>query len=147
LITEAVQVLNYKAEPKNIKLEKSIPEIPIISVIDGSRISRVVQNLIANAIKFSQKQGIVIIQLSENENAIIIKVEDFGIGMDEKTKKLAFDSFTSVGRTGTSGEKSYGLGLSICKKLIELHDGKLWVTSIQGKGSSFYIEIPRLKNS
>ncbi len=147
LIHEAVQVLNYKADFKTIKLVSKLPEKPIYINLDGSRISRVIQNLIANAIKFSQKNKSVIIELKENPENYLISVQDFGIGMDEKTIKLAFDSFTSVGRTGTSGEKSYGLGLSICKKLIELHSGRLYVESISGIGSTFYIEIPKLNKT
>ncbi len=144
LIIEAIQVLNYKADIKGINIILNLPENSIHAKIDGSRISRVIQNLIANAIKFSQKNKSILIELKENPEKYIISVKDFGIGMDETTIKFAFDSFTSVGRTGTSGEKSYGLGLSICKKLVELHSGRLYVESIAGNGSTFYIEIPKL---
>jgi signal transduction histidine kinase len=144
LIIEAVQVLNYKADTKGIKIITKLPENSIYANIDGSRISRVIQNLITNAIKFSQNNKSIIIELIENPEKYIISVKDFGIGMDEITIEFAFDSFTSVGRTGTSGEKSYGLGLSICKKLVELHFGRLYVESIAGNGSTFYIEIPKL---
>lgn len=144
LIIEAVQVLNYKADTKGIKIITKLPENSIYANIDGSRISRVIQNLITNAIKFSQNNKSIIIELIENPEKYIISVKDFGIGMDEITIEFSFDSFTSVGRTGTSGEKSYGLGLSICKKLVELHFGRLYVESIAGNGSTFYIEIPKL---
>jgi signal transduction histidine kinase len=136
--------LNYKADLKSIKLISKLPENPSYAFLDGCRISRVIQNLIANAIKFSQKNKSIFVELIENPKMYIISVKDNGIGMDEKTIKLAFDSFTSVGRTGTSGEKSYGLGLSICKKIVELHSGRLYVESIPGMGSTFYIEIPKL---
>ncbi|MFY8020751.1 MAG: sensor histidine kinase, partial [Bacteroidia bacterium] len=147
LITDAARILSYKATPKNIRITSHIPDQEVYAHVDESRISRIVQNLVTNAIKFSQKNEEIIIELTENSTSIQIFVKDNGIGMDEDTRKLAFDSFTSVGRTGTSGEKSYGLGLSICKKLVELHGGKIGVESFPGKGSTFYIEIPKLEKS
>jgi signal transduction histidine kinase len=140
MINYCVGMMQYKANDKsqtfNLKLE------PVEALIDRERIWRVVSNLISNAIKFSSVGGIITIELRKRNNAALILVQDHGIGIPDHYKDQIFDLYTSVGRTGTSGEQSFGMGLSISKQIIQAHHGKLWFESEQGKGTSFYIELP-----
>ena len=71
-----------------------------------------------------------------------ISVKDSGIGIPEKFKSKVFNTFTDARRPGTAGEKSFGLGLSICKQIIELHDGKIWFES-NDKGTTFHFTLAK----
>jgi signal transduction histidine kinase len=71
-------------------------------------------------------------------------VKDKGIGIPDNLKDKVFEMHTEAGRTGTSGEKSFGLGLSISRKIVEIHKGKLWFESEPGKETIFYIVLPCL---
>ena len=69
-------------------------------------------------------------------------VRDRGIGIPAGYKNQIIDLYTDLGRTGTSGEQSFGMGLSISRQIIQAHNGRLWFESEQGKGTTFYIELP-----
>lgn len=110
---------------------------------DKSLIIRVLYNLISNAIKFSNLGEVIIIETSlYDESNILIKIMDYGIGIESTNFFNIFEPFTIASRRGTAGEKSIGLGLSISKKIIELHNGKIWVESKPNEGSEFFIILP-----
>lgn len=110
---------------------------------DRSYIIRVLINLISNAVKFSNFNTIINIETSlYDEDNVLIKIKDHGIGIDDDKLETVFEPFTSASRRGVAGEKSIGLGLSICKKIIELHYGKIWAESKINEGSTFFIVLP-----
>ena len=76
------------------------------------------------------------------DNKIVIEVSDNGIGIPEKLLSEIFNISKAGKRKGTDGEKSYGLGLNICKRIVEAHDGSIKVNSQEGKGSTFIVELP-----
>jgi two-component system sensor histidine kinase VicK len=85
------------------------------------------------------------VKVAEINGKIIIAVKDKGIGIPDKLKDQVFNMFTSAQRPGTSGEKSFGLGLSICNQIMEKHNGKIWFESDANIGTTFFISL-RLAN-
>lgn len=110
---------------------------------DKSLIIRVFFNLISNAIKFSNINSTIDIETSlYDESNVLVRITDHGIGIDSDKLFTIFEPFTQASRRGTAGEKSIGLGLSICKKIVELHNGKIWVESKTNVGSEFFVVLP-----
>ncbi len=109
---------------------------------DKSMIEIVIQNLITNAVKFSRVGDIITISNKEQNGKSLICVEDTGVGMSKENLNKIFrgNNFTTV---GTKNEKGTGLGLTICKELVELNKGRIWVESTQNVGSKFYVELPK----
>jgi signal transduction histidine kinase/tetratricopeptide (TPR) repeat protein len=141
-VKTAVNMQNSALKKKNIEVKTElIPDLEIRG--DKSLIIRVLHNLITNATKFSNPDSTITVQTAKyQENQILIKVIDQGIGINPDKLKVIFEPFTSESRKGTAGEKSIGLGLYICKKIILLHNGKIWVESKPNQGSEFIIILP-----
>jgi signal transduction histidine kinase len=112
---------------------------------DRSMIEIVIQNLLANAVKFSKIGDVITVSNRERNGNVLICVEDTGVGISEENKQKIFKN-TGFTTRGTNEEKGTGLGLSICKELIELNSGKIWVESEPNLGSKFFIELPKVKS-
>ena len=110
-----------------------------------SALTRIINNLAINAIKFTPKKGNVEIVLKENpeKKEICLSVKDTGIGIPENMIPQLFDPKANVSRPGTEGEASTGLGLSIVHKLVEHHGGRIDVQSQEGEGTAFHIIFPK----
>jgi len=115
----------------------------IMCYCDKDRVFQVMSNLLSNAAKFSRKGGEVIITLEENEDTIYVSVEDFGVGIPNEAKATIFDRFTQADSSDRRAKGGTGLGLSIAKTLIEKQKGKIDFTSKLGKGTKFFIELPK----
>ena len=111
---------------------------------DRSMFEIVIQNLLANAVKFCNKGDSITISNHISNGSCIISVADTGIGISKENidKLFKSNSFTTI---GTSNEKGTGLGLSICKELVELNHGKIWVESNLNVGTTFYVQLPKSK--
>ncbi len=133
-------ILLHKANDK--KQQIRVQAKPATILIDNEKMWRVVSNLIANAVKFSQHGAIITIRLKENPGHIVIEVEDQGIGIPEALQDKIFDMFTEAKRPGTAGEVSFGMGLAISKQIVEAHKGKIWFESKPGNGTIFFVELP-----
>lgn len=142
LIREAIERLTEKFDEKsiNLSLELGVNEITVLA--HRERIWQVVSNLITNAIKFTDSGGTISVSTDLKEDCVIIKFSDNGIGIPPEKIPILFDKFTKASRKGTEGESSTGLGMSITKRLVELHSGKIWVESEVGKGTDFFVELP-----
>src|SRR5206468_1907545 len=111
--------------------------------LDSLKFMQVINNLISNAIKFTPDNGVIEIEIQDlNQHALIV-VRDNGIGIPADMHPYLFDKFTRARRAGLRGEEPVGLGMSIIKTIVELHKGKIWFTSKENEGSSFYIEMPK----
>ncbi len=144
LIKKAVDLLHFKASEKNILLNIEYCPTSLIVLMDGEKLLRVFINLISNAIKFSNANSVVLLRLYHVQATAIVSISDTGIGIKKEHLAAVFDMFTTVKRAGTAGEKSFGLGLSICKQIVEHHSGSIQVESEVGKGSVFYVHLPTL---
>jgi signal transduction histidine kinase len=109
---------------------------------DRTRIHQVILNLLSNAVKFSEK-GVITVKVQRDEKALVVCVRDEGIGIARDHYALIFEPFQQVDGSLSRKAGGAGLGLSICKRLIGLHGGQIWVTSVPGQGSDFYFSIPR----
>lgn len=142
IVEGAAQLLEEKAKKKDVTISLSLPSVIVAIQADRNRLGRVMRNLVDNAIKFSKTGGKVEIKVTRDNEALQIVVEDKGIGIPEQLLPELFELFTPSGRMGTNGEKSFGLGLSISRQIIEAHGGKIWVESEEGEGSEFYVQLP-----
>ncbi len=139
---DRVKLLKYKAAEKGQELKFSSPADHITATVNEEKILRILSNLVTNAIKFSSIGGVIDISLEQGGDSFTLKVKDNGIGIPEKMKGHVFELFSEAKRFGTSGEQPFGLGLSISKQIVEVHNGKIWFESEEGKGTTFFVEIP-----
>lgn len=141
LIHDVQQVVRLQAENKQVYL-KTKADKPVYIYADKEMIEVVLRNLISNAIKFTPKEGEVVIDLKEEEELIEVLVSDTGTGMSEEAKNKLFgdEHFTTK---GTSNESGTGLGLMICKEFLKKNGGDIHVQSELGKGSTFAFTLPR----
>ncbi|MBB5394399.1 signal transduction histidine kinase [Mucilaginibacter sp. AK015] len=141
LVSNSVELLRFKAAEKGQTILLETMEKQQDLYISREKIWRVISNLISNAIKFSPTGGTIHVKVAEHSGKIIIAVKDNGIGIPDKLKDQVFNMFTSAQRPGTSGEKSFGLGLSICRQIMEKHNGKIWFESNANVGTTFFISL------
>jgi PAS domain S-box-containing protein len=143
---DSINVLIESARKKGIEILVNIPdELEIFA--DSHMFETVIRNLVSNAIKFTAPGGKVsVTALDNNDHFIEIKISDSGIGMTPELKNRLFQINEKTSRTGTGGEPSTGLGLLLCKEFIEKHDGKIWVESEVGMGSTFTFTMPLKSN-
>jgi two-component system, OmpR family, sensor histidine kinase VicK len=142
LVNSSVEILSFKAAEKNQKIVTELLDHPQKLMISRERIWRVISNLISNAIKFSPDGSAIDVKITSNPGTINISVSDNGIGIPDEIKDDVFNIFTNAKRPGTAGEKSFGLGLSICQQIIENHHGKIWFESEVNTGTTFHISLP-----
>jgi len=125
-------------------LETDLPSV----LCDKDRLTQVVTNLVGNAVKFTPENGKVTIRawndLDEDDgrSMVFVSISDTGIGIDSANHQKIFEKFGQVGDVLKDRPKGTGLGLPICKKIIENYKGKIWVQSTLGKGSTFFFSLP-----
>jgi signal transduction histidine kinase len=137
-----LQLLAYSAQEKRITVRADYLPNPVYIKFDPELMDRVIGNLVTNAIKFSKPDSEIHISLSLEEQYVVIAVKDRGIGIPAEYQERVFDMFTTAKRKGTDGEKSFGLGLFICKQIVTLHGGTISFTSEPNAGTSFYVRLP-----
>lgn len=124
-----------------LKILESAEEIPKVHA-DRERVREVLENLLSNAIKFTQEGG-VSVSFEKTKTEVVTAVTDTGVGIPADAIEKLFTKFYRVGQAPTVESEGTGLGLYISKSLVELHQGKIWVESEVGKGSTFYFSLPR----
>ena len=140
-VNEACNILMPLATKKNIILKKDIPENFEVFA-DYQKIQQILYNLISNAIKYSPENDVIDIKISANDESYKISIHDNGIGIDKKYHGKIFAKFVQLDSAYTKKESSTGLGLTITKELVELHEGKISLISEVNNGSTFIVEIP-----
>lgn len=142
LVQQAIAEVQYKtvAKEQSIIFETDIKQI--IIDVDGEKVKRVLVNLLDNAIKFSYLNAKVEVNLYKNDKTIFILIKDKGMGIPANIMEHLFDNVITIKRKGTNNEPSNGLGLSICKQIVEAHMGKIKVESEEKKSTVFTIELP-----
>lgn len=138
---EMERIFSYLFQQKNIRFENTA--LPGMCVqADERHIKVVLSNLISNAIKFTGDKGLITLLSVIDQNSLIISIADTGNGIPTEKLQQLFSLNTKYTATGTSGEKGTGVGLFLCKELIEFNGGKLWVNSEVNKGSTFSFSLP-----
>ncbi|MBS1524071.1 MAG: ATP-binding protein [Bacteroidetes bacterium] len=138
---EMEQTFTHALQKKNIEFSNQAS--PGRSVLaDENHIKVVLRNLISNAIKFTDTNGCVTLKSEYEDSKVVISVQDNGKGMSQEEISKLFSVQTHFSQRGTSGENGMGIGLLLCKELIELNGGKLWITSTPGEGSIFFFSLP-----
>lgn len=114
-------------------------------LIDADRFSRVINNIISNSVKYAKdgEKGRVRLTLEEYEHSVIIEISDNGIGVDQKSLANIFDTMYRADPARTRVSQGSGLGLSVCKQIVELHSGSIWARSRLGEGLSIFISLPK----
>ncbi|KAF3888753.1 MULTISPECIES: response regulator [Nostocales] len=146
VIERAIAATSSLLEMKGLKLRKLIDtDLPLI-IGDSDRLIQVMINLISNAVKFTE-QGHITCQANIHNGEMLLSVTDTGIGIATDDQPKVFERFKQVGNTLTDKPKGTGLGLPICKQIIEHHGGRIWVESEQGSGSTFFFTLPLMDNN
>lgn len=114
--------------------------------IDPGRIDQVLANLIGNAIKYSPQGGTVLVTLWQETGTVGISVQDSGIGIPEHQQALIFGRFMRADNAQSAGISGTGLGLYLCRELVERHGGRLWFQSSEGVGSTFFLTLPFIEH-
>ncbi len=142
LVNEVIDEVHLTA--LSFKIEKDTASTKIVEA-DRNRIAQVITNLLSNAVKYSPKTNRVIVQTTSSDTDVTLSVKDFGVGIPKDKYERIFERFYRVHENGKQFS-GMGLGLYISAEIIKRHQGKIWITSEEGKGSTFYFTLP-LKTS
>jgi signal transduction histidine kinase/ligand-binding sensor domain-containing protein len=138
--------LHNEASRKNIRLLLNHSKEPFVSELDENYTYQVFENLVSNALKFSNPNEKVLIKLYRQNGTILTTIQDNGPGIKAEEHSKLFGKFQKLSTKPTAGEHSAGLGLSIVKKYVELMQGKVWCESEVGKGATFLVEFKAWEN-
>jgi signal transduction histidine kinase len=130
---------------KNLRLEIEVADNTPVVVADREKLAHVLGNLLGNAIDFTPIGGRLWVRAGAQEAevpSILVEVGDSGIGIAPEHHQLVFQEFAQVDASASRQHHGTGLGLTIARKLVELHGGAIWLESVLGEGSRFYFTIP-----
>lgn len=145
LVEENASLHRKVARNAEIELISRTPEAPAISEGDVDKLHQVLNNLLSNAINYAPPGSTVTATVTGDTGVNRVSVADNGPGISADAANELFQPFKTAGTPSRSGQKSTGLGLYICRKIVEAHDGRIWVNSELGEGSTFSFELPRLE--
>jgi len=139
---DLLEAVIIKTENQNRMLEvpKMIPSVKLM--IDPQRIKQVIDNLINNAIKYTKTKGLIRIETELKDSFFIVSIQDDGTGIPQEDLPYIFDYFYRAEKSRNEAYGGIGLGLPICKKIIEGHEGNISVKSSPGKGTTVIFELP-----
>lgn len=142
-LAEVTKYFRITAERKNIRLETEISAEVSVAVFDKERVRQVLTNLVGNAFKYSPSGMVVRVVVGASTDDITFAVVDEGPGIRPEEQQRLFAPFSRASTVATGGERSTGLGLSICKRIVEEHGGSISIESVFGSGSTFAFTLPR----
>ena len=141
-IENALTLIRERASRHAIRLERVIDDRLGDFTGDERKVKQVLVNLLSNAVKFTPEGGQIKVEANLGDSAVIVSVTDTGIGIAPEDQETIFEEFRQVGTNYAQKREGTGLGLSLTKKFIELHGGKIWVESEVGRGSKFTFTLP-----
>ena len=142
LVSDCVLLMEREAGEKGLDLTARVPDHEILVPTDPGKVRQIVLNLLSNAIKFTE-QGYVRASLEEEDEQVVIRVEDTGIGIAEHDTERVFEEFTQVDQSMTRRAGGSGLGLPVSRRLARLLGGELELASRENLGSTFTLRLPR----
>jgi signal transduction histidine kinase len=140
-VTTVVNELRSLSEKKGIKVAYEKPEPDVVVKADSYKLKEVLTNLIGNAIKYTAGAGDIIVKHEIKGKELITHITDHGIGLTKEEVEKLFGKFYRAQNTETKDIEGTGLGLFICKEIVERMNGRIWVTSEKGKGSTFSFSL------
>jgi signal transduction histidine kinase len=140
-VDDALLLMRERASRRGITLTREVDDGVGTIRADQRKIKQVLLNLLSNAVKFTPEGGRVEVRAEYVDGIAEISVSDSGIGIAPEHHEVVFEEFRQVGRADKKAEGT-GLGLSLCRKFVELHGGRIWVTSQLGHGSVFTFTVP-----
>ncbi len=143
LVTNVTSLSNDSAENKGISISTELQD-RLIVFADKAMLETILRNLISNAIKYTNPEGVIIVAGKQMNNGLLVSVTDNGVGIGSGDISKLFRIDKNHSSAGTQNEKGTGLGLILCKEFVDKHGGKIWVESEVGKGSTFYFTIPKI---
>ncbi len=138
VVDDVLALLHYMIEEKGIRITKNVPDCCLLVMADEQRLHQIVFNLLHNAVKYTN-EGEISITAELTDGRVCVCISDTGIGMNEAQQQTIFEPYSQV--NNTNGRGGFGLGLRICRQLVELHGGTLAVDSVPGSGSSFRFDL------
>ncbi len=141
-INQVISLLLNNAQNKNVRIINEVPS-GIVVIADEDMMYSVIQNLLSNAIKFTRENGLIIFRSVTKETEYEITILDTGVGIREEDLQKLFRIDSHVTTAGTNDEKGSGLGLILCKEMIERNHGKIWAYSRLNEGTSFTFTLPK----
>jgi signal transduction histidine kinase len=141
-VNDRIQLFSEQANNKSLLFITDMPETAMLEA-DPSRINQVLDNLMSNAIKYSEEKNEIIIALIKTSDSIRFSITNTGPGIPKEEQAKLFKPFQCLSSKTTAGESSHGLGLSICMRIINGHDGSLHYEDSKPKGSHFYFDLPK----
>jgi signal transduction histidine kinase len=135
-------LIRERATRQGLRLELTVDERVGPVVGDERKIRQVLLNLLSNAVKFTPEGGWVAVRTAPVDGAVEIAVSDAGIGIAAEDQAAVFEEFRQVGNDTARRREGTGLGLTLARKFVELHGGRIWVTSEIGRGSTFTFTLP-----
>jgi len=144
-ILKTISLFVESCKQKQIELDYNMDD-SIMVYADPNMVDTIIRNLLSNAIKFTSPNGKIEISVKSKDDYALICVSDNGIGIEQDKLKNIFDIASDYKEIGTIGEKGTGLGLNLCKYLVERNKGKIWVESLRDQGTSFYFTICKDNN-
>lgn len=142
VLTEVFESLEHRRFEKGVEIRNNLSG-PLSFVADPRFLQIMLRNLIANALEFSPKGGVVTINLLADDSHLRIAIRDDGIGIDSANHETIFDRFRQLDRGRCKSHRGLGLGLSVCRALVELSGGTIRIESSLGAGSEFILTLPR----
>lgn len=140
VIQEVLSPLEAQAVVKGIRIRVQVGQFRVWA--DQDMLATILRNLISNAIKFTRRDGFIQIEAFSREQEVVVTVSDNGLGIEEERRLQLFETGEKTSTLGTDNEKGTGLGLPLCRELVEKHGGRIWVESEEGKGSTFSFSLP-----
>jgi signal transduction histidine kinase len=142
LLDETYELMKFAVQTKQIAFVRELPQQPVFAVCDDDKIKQVVINLLDNAIKFTGEGGRIALRLKHTDRNIVIEVEDNGIGIKPEDQEKIFEMFGQVSPRGKSRGHGSGIGLAVCRLIVEHHQGKIDIQSAPGRGSRLAVIFP-----
>lgn len=136
-----VQLLQVRSDNKRIRIISDIPKSTLVYA-DKEMLALILRNLLSNAIKFTDHGGAIEIKAIQSEEQVIISVKDTGAGISSEQAQSLLQEEVPTSLQGTSGERGFGLGLTLCREFVRINGGDIWFDSTPSQGSTFYFSVP-----
>ncbi|KHD84797.1 cell wall metabolism sensor histidine kinase WalK [Heyndrickxia ginsengihumi] len=127
---------------QNVTFKRKLPKTELFVEIDEDKLTQVLYNIISNALKYSPEGGQITFRVKEFDERIEVSISDQGVGIPKENVKKIFERFYRVDKARSRKMGGTGLGLAIAKEMVELHGGRIWASSQEGKGTTIYFTLP-----